>query len=653
MGQRLDRFASNWKGDGPGWLTSLGAHLLLLVVISVLTVPVATRQKLFTLAIPYQNDQVLELPPQQFTFDELDVDEIGAESLTDNSMDLAELVLVEPEIETDVTDTSSPLLGSLEFQETLAVSTGVDFAKNYTTRGQVGVGMKTTRGAVDRLTHEILLSLEERPTLVVWLLDQSPSLIRQRAQIRRQLKRVYRELGAIQATGTFDHYAQEPLLSSVIAFGETVDLLTDKPTADVKQLEEAFASIPRDDSGIENIYATIAMTAKKYRSFRRGSGEGGAPLRNVMIIGFTDEAGDDQRLLEDALDACSRYEMPVYIVGVPAPFGQVETFVKWIDPDPNYDQTPQWAMVNQGPETLMPERVKLAFAPPGEYEAPLDSGFGPFGLTRLAYETGGIYFALHPNRDDEDIQRRRVQAFTAHISKFFDEEVMRRYQPDYVAESVYRRRLNENRARAALVTAAQQSWIHPMEEPQLEFVARDVASLVEALTEAQKTAAKLEPVLDRLYQTLRAGEPDRSSEQSPRWQAGYDLAFGRTLATLARTRSYNAMLAQAKRGMPTRDERNNTWTLHPHQSVEVNSQLQRLAEDARTYLQRVIDEHPDTPWATLAARELARPLGWRWEDSYTLLPEDIARMAAQNGMPRDDRVRMLPRRPTRRDAPRL
>ena len=27
-------------------------------------------------------------------------------------------------------------------------------------------------GAVDRITHEILLSLDERPTLVVWLFDR-------------------------------------------------------------------------------------------------------------------------------------------------------------------------------------------------------------------------------------------------------------------------------------------------------------------------------------------------------------------------------------------------------------------------------------------------------------------------------------------------
>ena len=28
----------------------------------------------------------------------------------------------------------------------------------------------------------------------------------------------------------------------------------------------------------------------------------------------------------------------------------------------------------------------------------MDSGFGPFGLCRLAYETGGLYFTVHPNR---------------------------------------------------------------------------------------------------------------------------------------------------------------------------------------------------------------------------------------------------------------
>ena len=31
----------------------------------------------------------------------------------------------------------------------------------------------------------------------------------------------------------------------------------------------------------------------------------------------------------------------------------------------------------------------------------------------------------------------------------------------------------------------------------------------------------------------------------------------------------------------------------------------------------LIDEHPDTPWAMLAKRELDTPLGWEWKEEFT------------------------------------
>jgi hypothetical protein len=45
--------------------------------------------------------------------------------------------------------------------------------------------------------------------------------------------------------------------------------------------------------------------------------------------------------------------------------------------------------------------------------------------------------------------------------------------------------------------------------------------------------------------------------------------------------------------------------------------LSAKAAEAREYLQRVIQEHPDTPWALLARRELDTPFGWDWVEQYT------------------------------------
>jgi len=342
-----------------------------------------------------------------------------------------------------------------------------------------------------------------------------------------------------------------------------------------------------------------------------------------MIVVITDEVGDDVHGMEQTIKECRRYAIPVYVIGVPAPFGRDETLMKWVDPNPEFDQTRQWGRVTQGPESYLPEVIKLNFAGSqwGGSDEAIDSGFGPYALTRLCYETGGIYFAVHPNRNvNREVSRNEVEAFSAHISRFFDPSIMRKYRPDYVSPEEYLRRVRANKAREALIKAANLSWVSQLEAPQTRFPKTDEAAFVNALSEAQKQAAKLEPQLNMLYETLRLGEPDRPKETVARWQAGFDLAMGRVLAAKARTEAYNAMLAAAKRGLKFKDEKNNTWIIEPADEISVGSQLEKTASKAREYLQRVVNEHPGTPWAYLAQKELDNPIGWRWKEEYTPPP---------------------------------
>ncbi|MGV2341563.1 MAG UNVERIFIED_CONTAM: hypothetical protein LVR18_48875 [Planctomycetaceae bacterium] len=46
-----------------------------------------------------------------------------------------------------------------------------------------------------------------------------------------------------------------------------------------------------------------------------------------------------------------------------------------------------------------------------------------------------------------------------------------------------------------------------------------------------------------------------------------------------------------------------------------------MHDKAIVYLNRVIDEHPDTPWAFLAKMELSDPLGWQWRESQMEVPQ--------------------------------
>ena len=347
--------------------------------------------------------------------------------------------------------------------------------------------------------------------------------------------------------------------------------------------------------------------------------------------------------------------MPVYVMGVPAVFGQAETMLKWIDPDPKYDQSVQWGRVNQGPESLLPERVNLPFTM-DESES-IDSGFGPFALTRLCYQTGGIYFTIHPNRKvGRRVRRRETKAFSSHLAYFFDPQRMRPYRPDYVSADEYRRRAKASPTRAALVRAASMT-VQRMDSPNLSFLKQNDAQFANLLTESQKASAKLQPKLSAIYQVLKQGEANREKEESPRWRAAFDLAYGQILAVSVRTRAYNEMLAQAKRGLKPKNKNSNTWRLVPDGEIETSSRLERDAKRASEYLGRVVKEHEGTPWAMLASRELSVPMGWKWQESFTPLMANNNRRNANpandnNATPPDEQKRKI-QRPTRRKVPKL
>lgn len=659
---RTGRVETPFDGDSPYWLFSLVFHLFLILAITLLAFDEPIEKLALQIISPPQVEEPLEEIPEEFHFSNQVEEQIGANSENGNEMALSQAAVFDSITEipkpTDMPDRD---MGDIELNDVIQVSTGLT-VNQVAVKGHAGSGVEGAEGAVDRITHEILMSLEERKTLVVWLFDQSGSLTRQREQILARFDRVYEELHAIEASGNeaFEKHEDIPLLSSVITFGADVQLLTEKPTADVNLLKEAIAGIQLDQSGVERVFSAVYMAAKEYQGMRRVNARTKEPERNVMLVVVSDEAGDDQDGLEPTVQFCRKLEIPVYVIGVPAPFGRAETLVKWVDPDPEYDQSPQWGRVSQGPESLAPERIKLHFAGEDEDAAPIDSGFGPYALTRLCVETGGIYFTVHPNRNlTRRVSRREIEPYSAYIKHFFDPTVMRRYRPDYVSTEEYWRQVSRNGARRALVQAAQRSWVSQLEPPQMRFEKLNESTFVNSLTQAQRAAALLEPKVNEIFEILRTGEGDRIKETTPRWQAGYDLAMGRVLAVKARTEAYNKMLAQAKLGMKFKDEKNNTWILEPSDEINGGSRLEATAEQARMYLNRVIEQHTGTPWAELAERELESKLGWTWVEEFTAPPQPSPRRAGNNNppnnprMPRDDRRVEIERPKTKRPPPKL
>lgn len=633
-------------------VASIIAHLVIFLFLALIRLHVPREEKVVLVApvreVSLQPIDLMEkIDYSDDPSDDFSPDAIADGAPEDLSAELLSDVIEIAKPEPMETFDQATLMASQVFQQS---SGPMDRLQQ---RGVAGQSTKGAAGAVDRLTFELLQSMEERPTLVAWLFDKSGSLHRQRREILDRFDRVYEELGIVQENDASMKQQDDRdtrLLTSIIGFGRDVQLYTDKPTSDLAKIKDTIDSIEVDSTGIELAFTAVEEAVDEFKRFRRN--KDGQPMRNVVFVLVTDERGDDYQKLESSISSCRRYGIPVHVIGVPAPFGREHTYVKYVDPDPKFDQSPQWAEVDQGPETLLPERVQVGFTGDFQDEPPIDSGFGPYALTRLCYETGGIYFSVHPNRRTAgNVGRREVSAYASFLRRFFDSETMQRYRPDYLSPPDYMAQVKASPLRQSLVSAAQLKPVQGVAKPQTVFVRRDDARLAGDLTRAQQDAAKLEPTLIRMAQTLMPGLDHRDQEASPRWQAGYDLAMGRVLAQKVRTETYNAMLAKAKRGMAFSEPKNNTWVLEPDASVTVGSRWQREAEKARELLNSVKENHSGTPWAYLAAQELAVPIGWKWTEDFTDLTPPQRRNPGNNNPnprpPRNDRANMLNQKPKR------
>lgn len=644
--------------------TALAGSMLfhLIVILAVALVPLSAPNDEDAVVIVSQPRNVVETVQliEEIEYSDSPQMQVGANSFAESDMadasaeTFAEVAEIPNPIEMEPDPMGEIMVNKL-FNQPVAP---MDRMQNQ--KGKVGQGTQGAAGAVDRITSEILQMLEERPTLVVWLFDQSGSLHQQRSVIRDRFDQIYKELGIAKENkvkGFRRNLNDVPLLTSVIGFGNDIKLYTEDPTDDIEEIKSIVENIKVDASGTERVFSAIASAADEYKSLRKTRGSVG-PQRNVMFVVVTDERGDDMNKLEDSIVSCRKWGIPVYVVGVPAPFGREHTLVKYVDPDPEYDQTPQWAQVDQGPETFFPERVQVGFTANFEQEPVIDSGFGPYALTRLCYETGGIYFTVHPNRNvSRRVNRKEIDAFASDIKYFFDPTAMSKYRPDYLSRQDYVKSVSASPLRKALITAAQMRPAEGITRPQTRFVKRSDAGLVGDLTTAQQAAARLEMPLNQMALTLEPGMPARETEESLRWRAGYDLAMGRVLAQKVRTETYNAMLAKAKRGMPFEKEKNNTWVLEASEEISVGSKWERQAKLARELLGGVVNDHADTPWALLAKQELSVPIGWKWNEEFTDLdPPRPNRPGNNNNNPprpaRDDQKRMLKKAP-KRPVPKL
>jgi len=272
--------------DATGWMASAFIHGVALIALAMLTLVVPLQSRL-TLSIlpPALEDETLV--PQEFHYSVDEHAQVGAlgNSGLASARPSAPVEALESEVAIEVDPTAA--VGNIEVQDfTRTVLAGPNIPENIVVKGAGSVGTSGAMGAVDRITHEILLSLDKRPTTVLWLFDQSGSLKPQRESIAKRFDKIYDELGVIKASGNaaFKH-DEKPLLTAVATFGKSVELLTPKATDDLTEIKSAVRSVSLDDSGTENVFNAVGFLAEKFRQQRLAK-----PRRNVMRVVFTAEA---------------------------------------------------------------------------------------------------------------------------------------------------------------------------------------------------------------------------------------------------------------------------------------------------------------------------------------------------------------------------
>ncbi|QDT45273.1 hypothetical protein Pan241w_53930 [Gimesia alba] len=567
----------------PAWFISLGVHLLLLLVLASITrITLLDSEHAIISSIEELDQSVYDIDP---TIQDV-VGSSGDTQMLSPSMSAApqtsreQQEALQNQLESEI-ETPEPI-----FNDELTQPAKEELMASVEVTGETDRPEGGVAGAIDRLTLEIAAAAKEKQLLVVWLFDVSPSVSKRRNEIADRFENVYKQLGILNATEN-----ENSLKTAVAAFGATTQIVTKDPVSDVKEVVSQIRSIKEDTSGDENVFAAVNTVTKRWLRYKK------VGRRNMMIIVVTDEAGSDMQNLETTIRDAKRNGIKCYVVGNASPFGRREVMTTFeVD---GYDIP---AIAETGPETVMPERIKLPFWGQNDYDArQLSSGYGPYALTRLCAETNGIYFIT---QDDSKGAK-------------FEAADMRAYHPDYIPIRDYEGKLQKNAAKAVLVktAAATQLSKRRFPTPTLQFPASSDNVLRQAITEAQKPVSEVDYGLNELQVMLEQGLNDRKKISEPRWRANYDLALGRVLATRVRAFGYNTVLAEMKSNPKSFENKaNNAWRLVPSKEVRSSPFVRKLSKQATELLNGIIDDHPGTPWAYLAAKEMNQPLGWEWKE---------------------------------------
>jgi len=263
----IDRHGS-WRGA----LTSLLLHLVLLLVIALWQIYPAMEGTALVISGSFE-----EPPPEVALLDmELPSDSENAFDATgDMPSDDPRLLeaaaptgdsLLVPSPEVLSVWTPSPkydssMLNGIPSSEVLNQTVGIaeQAAGGVIDEGRPSLRTSATPAdAVNGLGGEIAQRLETGDLLVVWMFDASLSMRVDRRLAKEQMVQVFNELDERLAQSNYQHH------HALVCFGNGVAEVA-KPHRKWANVTRAMPKIPDDASGVEKVFASLALAVPKYR----------------------------------------------------------------------------------------------------------------------------------------------------------------------------------------------------------------------------------------------------------------------------------------------------------------------------------------------------------------------------------------------------
>jgi len=488
-----------------------------------------------------------------------------------------------------------PLTGVPSFEELVEAIPEGQF------KGEPRAVIDNYEQAMDRIAQELLLMMDDGPVLVIWAFDESGSMKDDQQEIRERINGVYLQLGLVGRDKS------RWLETSIVGYGQDLHEITSRPTSDISEIRQAIASIPEDESGIENMCQAVGFAIARHREYAQRT------RRQMALVLVTDESGEQKNnwdYLERAIAEAKAAKCRIYVLGREAVFGYPYVHMRWQHPETHGIH---WILVDRGPETAFVEQLQIdGFR--RRHDA-FPSGFGPYEQCRMARETGGIFFML-PSLESALVRGEK---------RDYELEIMRPYRPDLG----HRRELLNYRETNPL-RAAIWKCIYDLDpynkniSGQIEMRVHFSNQYDEFVRQAriqQVKATKFLVYLASTQKALEAGAKYREEEADPRWQANYDLIYAQLIAYQARIWEYGASLEAFIKNPKVVPLTKSPDLRLVHWDVVVRKPT--LTEESKPYIERatklfkgVMNNYPGTPWAARAEKELKRGFGVDFRPDY-------------------------------------